>query len=130
METRTDYSNSIMLSEEVLSDENLDSNVRWDALEINARSALILKDSSRAFSKFKELENENGEKTLIEGGKVVFFSLEMSSEQLATRILAEQSKISGDKMRKAELSKEDFKNIANISSKLIAKRTSPSNRFL
>ena len=42
----------------------------------------------------------------------------MSSEQLATRILAEQSKISGDKMRKAELSKDDFKNIANISSKL------------
>ena len=33
----------------------------------------------------------------------------MSSEQLATRILAEQSKIPGDKMRKAELSKDDFK---------------------
>ena len=42
----------------------------------------------------------------------------MSSEQLATRILAEQSKISGDKMRKADLSKDDFKNIANVSSKL------------
>ena len=43
---------------------------------------------------------------------VAFFSLEMSSEQLATRILAEQTKISGDKMRKAELSREDFKSIA------------------
>ena len=68
--------------------------------------------------KFKELENSEGEKIITEGGKVVFFSLEMSSEQLATRILAEQSKIPGDKMRKAELSKDDFKNIANISSKL------------
>tara|TARA_B100000700_G_scaffold330697_1_gene458396 strand:- start:1026 stop:2531 length:1506 start_codon:yes stop_codon:yes gene_type:complete len=68
--------------------------------------------------KFRELENSEGEKIITDGGKVVFFSLEMSSEQLATRILAEQSKISGDKMRKAELSKDDFKNIANISSKL------------
>ena len=32
----------------------------------------------------------------------------MSSEQLATRILAEQTKISGDKMRKAELNKNDL----------------------
>jgi len=67
---------------------------------------------------YKEQINEQGHKDLLEGGKVAFFSLEMSSEQLATRILAEQSRISGDKMRKAELSKDDFKNIANISSKL------------
>ncbi len=42
----------------------------------------------------------------------------MSSEQLATRVLAEQSKISGDKMRKAELNKEDFTKIAKVSSEL------------
>ena len=42
----------------------------------------------------------------------------MSSEQLATRILAEQTKISGDKMRKAELNKNDFNKIAKTSSKL------------
>ena len=68
--------------------------------------------------KFKEEKDEFGNKTLIDGGKVAFFSLEMSSEQLATRVLAEQSKISGDKMRKAELSKDDFKKIATISSEL------------
>ena len=42
----------------------------------------------------------------------------MSAEQLATRILAQESKISSDKMRKAELNKEDFKKIAKISSEL------------
>ncbi len=42
----------------------------------------------------------------------------MSSEQLATRILAEQTRISGDKMRKAELSKDDFKKIAKATSDL------------
>ncbi len=67
---------------------------------------------------FQEKSDELGNKKLISGGKVAFFSLEMSSEQLATRILAEQTKISGDKMRKAELSKEDFKKIARASSEL------------
>ncbi len=68
--------------------------------------------------KFKEENDKNGHLKLIDGGKVAFFSLEMSSEQLATRILAEQTKISGDKMRKAELSKDDFSKIAHASSDL------------
>jgi len=67
---------------------------------------------------FKEKIDEFGTKKLVDGGKVAFFSLEMSSEQLATRILAEQTKISGDKMRKAELSKDDFKKIAKATSEL------------
>ena len=67
---------------------------------------------------FREKIDEFGNKKLIEGGKIAFFSLEMSSEQLATRILAEQTKISGDKMRKAELSKDDFKKIAKATSEL------------
>ena len=67
---------------------------------------------------FKEKIDEIGNKKIIDGGKVAFFSLEMSSEQLATRILAEQTRISGDKMRKAELSKDDFKKIAKATSDL------------
>ena len=68
--------------------------------------------------RYKEEIDEYKNKKVIDGGKVVFFSLEMSSEQLATRILAEQTKISGDKMRKAELSKNDFNKIAKTSSEL------------
>ncbi len=68
--------------------------------------------------KYKEEKDEFENIKLVDGGKVAFFSLEMSSEQLATRILAEQTKISGDKMRKAELSKDDFNNIAKTSNKL------------
>ncbi len=67
---------------------------------------------------FNEKIDDSGNKILVDGGKVAFFSLEMSSEQLATRILAEQTKISGDKMRKAELSRDDFKKIAKSSSEL------------
>ncbi len=69
-------------------------------------------------NKLKEEEDEFGNKKRIDGGKVAFFSLEMSAEQLATRVLAEQTKISSDKMRKAELSKDDFKKIAQISGEL------------
>tara|TARA_A100001011_G_scaffold70910_1_gene72563 strand:- start:175 stop:1674 length:1500 start_codon:yes stop_codon:yes gene_type:complete len=68
--------------------------------------------------KYQEEKDEFENKKIIDGGKVAFFSLEMSSEQLATRILAEQTKISGDKMRKAELNKNDFNKIAKTSTKL------------
>ncbi len=67
---------------------------------------------------YEEKIDELGISKLVDGGKVAFFSLEMSSEQLATRILAEQTKISGDKMRKAELSKDDFKKIAKSTTEL------------
>lgn len=82
------------------------------------KTALGTNLAFNAAKKFKEKEDEFGNKTTIDGGKVAFFSLEMSAEQLATRVLAEQSQISGDKMRKAELSKDDFKKIAKISTEL------------
>ena len=68
--------------------------------------------------KYQEQKDEFENINVIDGGKVAFFSLEMSSEQLATRVLAERSRISGDKMRKAEFSKDDFNKIAKTSSEL------------
>ena len=68
--------------------------------------------------KYQEEKDEFENKKIVDGGKVAFFSLEMSSEQLATRILAEQTKISGDKMRKADLNKNDFSKISKKSSEL------------
>ncbi len=43
-----------------------------------------------------------------EGSAVAFFSLEMSSEQLATRLLGEQSSVPSDKIRRGETKAEDF----------------------
>ena len=48
---------------------------------------------------------------LLEKGKkssVAFFSLEMSSEQLSTRILAEQSRIKSNDIRRGKISDEQF----------------------
>ena len=62
---------------------------------------------------FKEENDEFNEKKLIDGGKVAIFSLEMSAEQLATRILSSQTNISSDRMRRSELNDNDFKNIVS-----------------
>ena len=49
---------------------------------------------------------------------ILFFSLEMSSEQLATRILSELSQISSEGIRTGNLSKTDFEKIIKASEKL------------
>ncbi len=53
-----------------------------------------------------------------QGGIVGFFSLEMSSDQLATRILADQSGISGDAIRKGDIREADFRRFVEASQKL------------
>ncbi len=48
----------------------------------------------------------------VNGGIVGFFSLEMSSEQLATRIIAEQSQVPSYKIRRGDITEQDFHRIA------------------
>ncbi|THF56761.1 replicative DNA helicase [Ollibium composti] len=49
------------------------------------------------------------------GGVVGFFSLEMSSEQLATRIISEQTEIPSSKIRRGEISEHDFEKLVACS---------------
>ena len=66
----------------------------------------------------------NAAKKLQESGKkssIAFFSLEMSSEQLSTRILAEQARIKSNDIRRGKISEDQFdkfietsKNIAEL----------------
>ncbi|MAZ85694.1 MAG: replicative DNA helicase [Rhizobiales bacterium] len=49
------------------------------------------------------------------GGVVGFYSLEMSSEQLATRIISEQTEISSSKIRRGEISEADFEKLVACS---------------
>jgi len=53
-----------------------------------------------------------------EGAVVGFFSLEMSSEQLAARILSEQVEVSSNKMRKGELANDEFTRLVVASQEL------------
>lgn len=52
------------------------------------------------------------------GTKVAFFSLEMSADQLATRILAEQSRISSEKLRMGNLTKAEMQRLVQASIEL------------
>lgn len=52
------------------------------------------------------------------GASVAFFSLEMSAEQLATRILATESQVSSDKIRRGEIRAEDFPTFVEVSRRL------------
>ena len=52
------------------------------------------------------------------GGPVAFFSLEMSSDQLATRILAEQSELSSEKLRSGDISRDEFQKLSFASQDL------------
>ena len=47
-----------------------------------------------------------------DGGVVGFFSLEMSAEQLATRIISEQAEISSSKIRRGEITETDFEKLS------------------
>ncbi len=52
------------------------------------------------------------------GAPVAMFSLEMSADQLATRILAEQSGISSENLRMGKISKQEFRQLARAAAEL------------
>jgi replicative DNA helicase len=52
------------------------------------------------------------------GTGVAFFSLEMSSDQLATRILAEQAEVDSESLRKGRISKAEFQRLSFAAQRL------------
>jgi replicative DNA helicase len=48
-------------------------------------------------------------------GSVAFFSLEMSAEQIALRLLAEEARVSGDRIRRGEIGQRDFDRFVQVS---------------
>ena len=62
-----------------------------------------------AFHAAKNIEKKGSKST------VAFFSLEMSSEQLATRILSEQSKIRSNDIRRGKVSEKEFEQFIETS---------------
>ncbi len=77
--------------------------------------------TNMAFSIANSLEkrtNEDGTEDLLKGGTVGFFSLEMSSAQLATRILSENSKVPSDKIRKGDLTEKEFRGFIEAAQKI------------
>ena len=70
---------------------------------------------ANAFIKAKE-NNLPAEEN--EGGIVGFFSLEMSSEQLATRIISEQAEVSSSKIRRGDITEDQFAKLLHSMTRL------------
>ena len=60
----------------------------------------------------------DGTSKSTEGAVVAFFSLEMSAEQLATRIISEQAEIPSEKIRRGMIDETDFRRLVDTSQTL------------
>ena len=82
------------------------------------KTALATNIAFNAAYDYKYEVDDAGDKKTINGAVVGFFSLEMSSEQLAARILSEQTEIASDKMRRGILSNDEFDRLVVASQQL------------
>ena len=64
---------------------------------------------------YEPAQQADGSFKAANGGVVGFFSLEMSSEQLATRIISEQTEIPSSKIRRGEITESDFEKLVACS---------------
>ena len=67
---------------------------------------------------YKRGKRPDGSEGAVDGGVVGFFSLEMSAEQLAGRILAEASEISSHKIRQGDMDEAEFRRFVDAAKEL------------
>ena len=82
------------------------------------KTALATNIAFNAAYDYKTETDEDGRTRVLDGAVVGFFSLEMSAEQLASRILSEQTEIASEKMRRGNLSNEEFDKLVVASQEL------------
>jgi replicative DNA helicase len=69
---------------------------------------------------YRAAPGPDGRPIAEDGAVIGFFSLEMSAEQLATRILAEESGVPSDRIRRGDVRREDFDKFVAASQRLAA----------
>ncbi|MCH1468999.1 MAG: replicative DNA helicase, partial [Planktomarina sp.] len=69
---------------------------------------------------YKKGITPSGEEGAIDGGVVGFFSLEMSAEQLASRILSEVAEIPSNQIRRGDFTESEFRRIVDAAKELEA----------
>ncbi len=82
------------------------------------KSALGTNIAFAAAQRFLRDSEDGIEPEKSAGAPVALFSLEMSADQLATRILAEQSGISSENLRMGKISKQEFRQLARAAAEL------------
>jgi replicative DNA helicase len=82
------------------------------------KSSLATNIGFNAAKAYREEHGEDGRPKVVDGAVVGFFSLEMSAEQLATRMLSEQAAVPSEKIRKGELLEPDMQRVITVSREL------------
>jgi replicative DNA helicase len=72
------------------------------------KTALATNIAFNVAERFTPEQQADGTITAKDGGRVGFFSLEMSAEQLATRIISEQAEVPSSKIRRGDITEADF----------------------
>ncbi|MEO5774225.1 MAG: replicative DNA helicase, partial [Sphingomicrobium sp.] len=82
------------------------------------KTSLATNMAFSAATRFLQDQTDGIEPDRSAGAAVAFFSLEMSADQLATRILAEQSNVTGEQIRSGKIQASEFKLLARAAAEL------------
>ena len=84
------------------------------------KTALATNIAFNAARSYAEEFDETGETRVLDGAKVAFFSLEMSAEQLATRIVSEVAGLDSERLRRGKMNKDEFLRVVQAAQELSA----------
>ncbi len=79
------------------------------------KTSLATNIAFNAAKAYRAGKGEDGRPVTEDGGVIGFFSMEMSAEQLAMRILAEESGVPSDRIRRGDVGNEDFEKFVHAS---------------
>jgi replicative DNA helicase len=82
------------------------------------KTALATNIAYHVAKTYRAEHKADGSLNVVDGGVVAFFSLEMSAEQLATRIISEQAGLPSEKIRRGKITEEEFGRIVEVSREL------------
>ena len=82
------------------------------------KTSLATNIAYNAAAAYRAEVQDDGSKKTVDGAIVGFFSLEMSNEQLATRIIAERTGITTHRIRQGDLDKSDFERLREATEEL------------
>ncbi len=82
------------------------------------KTSLATNIAVSAAKAYREEKQQDGTMKPVEGGVVGFFSLEMSADQLATRIMSEFAEVPSEKIRRGEVDQEQFDRIYHAAREL------------
>ncbi len=82
------------------------------------KTALVTNIAYNVAKAYRSEQQPDGTEKTVEGGRVGFFSLEMSAEQLATRILSEQAEVASEKIRRGMITEDEFRKLVAVSQEM------------